>query len=279
MVSVSPPFFPPELERAIFEIVAHLQPAAIPSLLLVSRRVHEWIERVRYQTVTANGELSSCRFQFLHRVIQSQTKPRDFFADRVQHLFVEDIAAEELEAVLSVCTGIRFLIIFGFTESSSAPTLALLQSLRPHRLHIPLQLVMDARSSATPHPIFTSLTHLDIFHNPYDGIDHLASLPALTHLALLRSSSQATQILARCSALELLVDMHADEPNPDYLRSNDDVRFVSIVLSDDEYVTDWVTGTRGGLDFWARGNMFVAKKCRGEIKPSSRCWIEDGDGI
>ncbi|KAJ7778917.1 hypothetical protein B0H16DRAFT_1683228 [Mycena metata] len=275
MVSVSPPFFPPELEREIFEIAA-LHPSTIPSLLLVSRRVYEWIESIRYQTVTTNGELSSCRFRSLRRVIQSQTKPRGFFADRVQHLFAENIEPEELETVLSVCTGIRSLAILTSADPPSSPTLALL---RPHRLHIPIRLVLDTCTSPTPHPMFTSLTHIDLFHDHGHDINYLASLPALTHLAMLKSSSQAADILARCRALKLLVDMHLHQPGSNYLRSNDDVRFVLIVVSDDEYTTDWVTGARGGIDFWARGDMFVAKKRRGEITPSSRCWIDDGDGI
>jgi hypothetical protein len=36
------PFFPPELEREIFETVAYHYPEMITTLVLVSRRVYEW---------------------------------------------------------------------------------------------------------------------------------------------------------------------------------------------------------------------------------------------
>jgi hypothetical protein len=42
MSSDSPPVFPPELEREMFETAAHFHPETIFNLLLVSRRVHEW---------------------------------------------------------------------------------------------------------------------------------------------------------------------------------------------------------------------------------------------
>ncbi|KAJ7131406.1 hypothetical protein C8R44DRAFT_774790 [Mycena epipterygia] len=47
------PSFPPELEREIFESAAQLYPNTIPNLLLVARRVNEWIERIKCNTVTS----------------------------------------------------------------------------------------------------------------------------------------------------------------------------------------------------------------------------------
>ncbi|KAJ7182925.1 hypothetical protein C8R43DRAFT_1116537 [Mycena crocata] len=60
--------------------------------------------------------------------------------------------------------------------------------------------------------------------------------------------------------------------------SIDDVPVVGIVLEDDDYEADWVAGTKGGSDFWARADAFVGKRRRGEIEPKSR-WIEDSVGI
>jgi hypothetical protein len=68
-------------------------------------------------------------------------------------------------------------------------------------------------------------------------------------------------------------------------------------VANDGYEQDWFDGVNDGLYFWARAELFIAKKRRGEIKPSSfssfpalagstsdfisgsRCWIEDEDGI
>ncbi|KAJ7605939.1 hypothetical protein DFH06DRAFT_1348359 [Mycena polygramma] len=66
---------------------------------------------------------------------------------------------------------------------------------------------------------------------------------------------------------------------PDDLAPIDDARVVYMAVSDAKYEEEWVIGTRGGLDFWARADAFIAKKRRGEIEPSSRCWIVHADGI
>jgi hypothetical protein len=39
-------------------------------------------------------------------------------------------------------------------------------------------------------------------------------------------------------------------------------------VSEDDYVIEWVIGARGGWDFWARADAFIAKRQMGEIEPS-----------
>ncbi|KAJ7488985.1 hypothetical protein FB451DRAFT_1552910 [Mycena latifolia] len=106
-------------------------------------------------------------------------------------------------------------------------------------------------------------------------------MPVLTHL-MLRQMSQATaiEILSNCPNIEVLVRMTYRGFGAQDRVSVDDARFVSMSITSQEYATtDWLAGTRGGVDFWVRAERFVVKKRRGEIQPSLRCWIEDGDGI
>ncbi|KAJ7176981.1 hypothetical protein C8R46DRAFT_1346895 [Mycena filopes] len=278
MGSNSSPCFPLELERDITETAAYSHPQTIPALLLVSRRVREWIERIKYRTVTAGGGPPALPYGALIRAIRSNTRPPDFFRDRVQHLFAGDTVGNEVAEVLSVCTGIQSLVI------RSAP-MTLLGALRPRRLSIFLQHLLK---SPHRHPMYSLITHLEVLDAlkdfaPGSLIGELALLPSLTHVALYDCSSTARDILARCTMLKLLVDEHYSKRERDlrhpYHDTIDDVRFVSIVILDREYIPDWVLGTRRGRDFWARGDLFVAKRRRGEIHPTSRCWIEDGDGI
>ncbi|KAJ7176955.1 hypothetical protein C8R46DRAFT_1077852 [Mycena filopes] len=282
MDSSSPPCFSPDLERGIVETAAYSYLETIPPLLLVSHRVHEWIERIRYRTVTVDGKLSTLSVESLLRAIRSNIKPPNFFADRVQHLFAGYTlfaGDDELAEVLSVCTGIQSLTI------RSAP-LTLLGALRPRRLSISLHgLLQDLRSPHLP-PMFSLVTHLELLDAlddlaPGSILGELSRLPALTHLALYNCSANATDILTGCAMLELLVDEHYSKGERELRHpyTIDDMRFVSILLSNAEYTGDWVLGAQGGRDFWVRGDMFVAKKRRGEIEPSSRYWIEDGDGI
>ncbi|KAJ7081426.1 hypothetical protein C8R44DRAFT_992302 [Mycena epipterygia] len=276
------PSFPPELEREIFESSAELYPETIPSLLLVSQRVHEWIERVKYNTVTPSGSGVSCRLDVLQRAVRSDSKPASFFHDRVRHLFVERLEVDELREIISACSGIQSLILMFSTGPS---ILADLGAMRLRRLSFYLKEISTTKCIDLSHSMFTSVTHLDLFdpmnYNFQWPLSNFALLPALTHLSLFMFSSPTvgTELLSKCKKLEILIHMAGEVFDGDDLPSIDDVRFVSMVLSDDEYEEDWILGTKGGMDFWARADAFVAKRRRGEIKPDSRCWIEQGDGI
>ncbi|KAJ6564593.1 hypothetical protein B0H19DRAFT_1259019 [Mycena capillaripes] len=137
--------------------------------------------------------------------------------------------------------------------------------------------------------MFTFVTHLDLLDYIPFATDHhlalyppfIALLPVLTHLAMRnRLREQAAvekQILVSCRGLEaLIIPVPLEGRTAQYL-SIEDVRFVYMVVQYHE--DDWVIGASGGMDFWARADAFIAKRRRGEIEPSSRCWIEEGDGI
>ncbi|KAF7377393.1 hypothetical protein MSAN_00160900 [Mycena sanguinolenta] len=139
-------------------------------------------------------------------------------------------------------------------------------------------------------PMFTLVTHLHLFDFMPIGsgpkmvpwLSFLASLPSLTHLAVIAAVREASELFASCKKLEVLVNLHGSwgpfPPDNQDLTSVDDARFVYIRV-DWEYADDWVIGVNGGMDFWARADAFVAMKRRGEIKPSSRCWIQAEDRI
>ncbi|KAF8176420.1 hypothetical protein K438DRAFT_1846912 [Mycena galopus ATCC 62051] len=290
MSTDSTPFFPPELEREIFETAACLYPERIDTLILVSHRTYDWVTRIKYNiVVTVPSELQSyCPFHVLQRGIQSNSKSASFFRDRVRHLFIPHGNTDELRAILSVCTKIQTLAILLRAEPIVFRDLT---GLRPRRLSIRLvPLLLDTDLCR---PTFTLVTHLLILdfmpiQNPSSDINmdrwlsFLSSLPSLTHLAAIAATRVASDILVSCKTLEVLV--HLDNswgpypPEADELMFVDDDRFVYMVV-DWDYSNDWATGTEGGMDFWARADAFLAMKRRGEIKPDTRCWIETGDGV
>ncbi|KAJ7882118.1 hypothetical protein B0H13DRAFT_1891044 [Mycena leptocephala] len=193
-----------------------------------------------------------------------QLKPASFFYDCVQHLLVKELPVNQLEEILSVCSGVKSLALF----QRPGPLTPALGAMRP----LP--------------PIFTFVTHLDLYTSIQEGagniVGHLALFPALTHLAGFYSGYNVFAVLERCPKLEALIDMHP--PLPQWAQIPiEDPRFVSMEVSHEchakEYANAWVMGTRGGMDFWARADAFIAKKRRGEITPSTRCWIEEADGI
>ncbi|KAJ7744280.1 hypothetical protein DFH07DRAFT_777145 [Mycena maculata] len=77
------------------------------------------------------------------------------------------------------------------------------------------------------------------------------------------------EILLHCKKIEVLICMEWEDAEYfDGVPLIDDVRFVFMGLSASSYERDWEIGARGGIDFWQRADKFVAKKRRGEIKPS-----------
>ncbi|KAJ6598106.1 hypothetical protein DFH09DRAFT_971686 [Mycena vulgaris] len=280
------PFFPPELEREIFETTAELYPQSIGHLLLVAHRVHEWIEKIKYNTVSTLDHPSSCSLRALQQAIHSNVKQADFFHDRVRHLFVDEEEDEVgLRELLSVCSGTRSVVLLRpYKEQSILPSLTLM---KPRRLSAHSASLFGPLQPLDPipmHPMLTYVTHLDLFDDtsdlPHIRWSNLALFPALTHLALLHcNSSLGTELLSTNAKLAVLISMLSSGFLPENRISNDDVRFVRMSVLDEDYGLDWLTGVKGGVDFWARADLFVAKKRRGEIKPDSRCWIEPADGI
>ncbi|KAJ7176868.1 hypothetical protein C8R46DRAFT_1077552 [Mycena filopes] len=287
MSSILSPVLPLELERDIFETAAILFPEVIPSLLLVSHCVCEWTEQIRYRTVTANGERSTCGFRDLQRAIQSNRRPPSFFSTHVRHLVVPSFflrveSYETVHTVLAACTGVQHLAFVNRLSPSHLPALA---QLRPHRLLIAMDPLLTETDSVVSRPMFTSVTHLGLFL--LDSIDlsawpsFLNSLPSLTHLLLpdLRLSAMVAPILATCKSLQVLIDFGHSSAAPELDDAGGDDRFVYMKIPNESPLDEWLKGTRGEVDHWARADMFIAKKRRGEIEPKTRCWIEDSDGV
>ncbi|KAF7357775.1 hypothetical protein MVEN_00823500 [Mycena venus] len=283
------PFFPPELEREIFELAAELHPESIHSLLLVSRRVCEWIEKIKYRTITTNGIHSTCSFPVVQLAIRSYSKPVSFFQDHVRNFFfrADDRSYKkqhEIGRTLSACNGIQDLVLENIAWTQSI--LPSLWAMQPRRLSIVWNFEFI---ELDPHQqMFAFLTHLHVneaaiaasvsFHLilPDSPLPlFLAELPVLTHFAMaiglliLGPPEVEQNILASCQNLQVLIvggaEPEVDEPEE--LPSIDDVRFLYMDAKF-ESESDWVNGKRGRKDWWARADAFVAKKRRGEIHPS-----------
>ncbi|KAJ6482677.1 hypothetical protein C8R45DRAFT_932281 [Mycena sanguinolenta] len=284
------PCLPPELEREIFESTAQLHPKSIPILLLVARRIFEWIQPFLYRTIMV-APSSRSMAAFL-RVTRTTPPNSSFFRNSVQNLFVHQTSwlVNEARFILSSCSG-----IMNFAMMATNPSvLPLLENKRLKRLSISLAQLFDNGLILhnLTHSIFTHTTHLTLFdftHNDQHWAT-LASLPELTHLCLhsFVRRSQLLGVLADCKGLQVLVNMHINT-EPEWgladicarLAIHDDPRFVLFTLdvSTHAFSRDWERGHSGGKDFWAVADAFVGKKRMGEIKPASRCWICDLDGV
>ncbi|KAJ7771110.1 hypothetical protein DFH07DRAFT_768492 [Mycena maculata] len=283
---------PVELKAEIFEMAATFHPKSIPNLLLplattfstAPAQVVNRIERIQYTTFTSVNDPSATPFRVLRNAVQSKSKPPSFFRDRVRNLFLQDdilvaepgLDEEGLKAILSTCGGIQCLALPRDLVTPSI--LPYLEAMKLRRLTVNLRSLFSGVPSDLAHPTFTYVSHLDIFDSirrlhvlPHFSWSTLTLLPGLTHLVLsdlgpdTLSITVATEVLACCKRLEVLVGV-AIHDFRDRLSINDP-RFVHMSLSDDDYARDWVAATRGELDLWARAELFIAKKRRGEIKP------------
>jgi hypothetical protein len=78
-----------------------------------------------------------------------------------------------------------------------------------------------------------------------------------------------TKILASCPKLETLIYTQHIMVSKEKLISVDDLRLV-YMQENSRHLEEWLTGTRGEMDFWACADAFVAKRRCDEIEPR-RC--------
>ncbi|KAJ7255664.1 hypothetical protein C8J57DRAFT_598725 [Mycena rebaudengoi] len=286
MVPNTPPSFPPELEREMFEMAATEHPNMMPTLVLVAHRVLQWIEPLLYRTLLLMQDSPRDKTALLLAIQRTPAK----FTKYVQNLLVwpgEASPHDECAMLLiSLCSGISRLALFD-------PKPTMLPALDNMRLdHLSVSLAILFGHSSNPgeinpdRPLFQALTHLCLWDDSrmIDGLP-IAKLPALTHLCVngRQDSLFLLSTLRNCAQFRVLVHMYwtrvalgRAQQTPDVV---DDPRFVLMTLDVDGYLADWRAGAKGGQDFWARADRFIAKKKRGEIKPVSRCWIVDADLI
>ncbi|KAJ6482603.1 hypothetical protein C8R45DRAFT_1075735 [Mycena sanguinolenta] len=280
MDSSPSPFLPPELEREIFETAACFNPATIYSLSLVCRRVCEWLDGMKYTTVTSLA-IGGSPVPILLQAIQSGSKPPSFFHHHVRNLYLaggRDWGPNNdvLRQVLSACSGLRNLVLLLLDIHALDPLLPALAAIKPRRLVLVREPLLDPYT-----PLFASLTHLYILNDLMRGTGHLlsflAQLPVLTHFAMgvvvfhRTNASLAKDILVQCRSLRALILVATADvkrfPSFDY----DDTRFLLYQhAGHEDFIRGWIAETRGGIDFFARADAFIAKKQRGEIQISAR---------
>ncbi|KAJ7443122.1 hypothetical protein FB451DRAFT_1149776 [Mycena latifolia] len=272
------PAFPPELEREIFETTALVHPGTIPALLRVARRTHIWIEPFLYRAVSVGG---TSPFSDMGRAIlrATKSKPASFFHSAVRHLFLDTSASwtfDEAVEVIKVCTG---LVEFASYGDFLDPTLLLMLGELPlRRLSTDLYRLFDGYESIDlTHPVFASLTHLEILDPIYDDdtriIAYLPTLPAITHLRLSDNVpwKHVETLLAECPRLELLISLFPRRKESWAVRRArmspiHDPRFViTIFRSSPE---SWEAYQRRPTT-WSVAEDFVALRRSGAIDPSS----------
>ncbi|KAJ7768252.1 hypothetical protein B0H16DRAFT_1882164 [Mycena metata] len=265
----SDPFLPADLEREIFEFASALHPGTIPALLRVARRVLVWIEPLLYTVIrTDAGRMVPAVLRVM------ETKPPSFFSS-VRHICIGSSPSWSVDDTLTLLRLCPRLESFAYLPQHGKLAMGVL--IEVQRWSGCLVVLFPNGAIDLTLPLFQRVTHMDVF----DGLDSstpnrgLTTMPALTHLSFSRSVPVdiIRRLLDECAHLRILINML---PNS-YDRSRaekivarhqsagmTDVRFVLVICRN--YWSDWEVGARGGVDFWAAAEAFVARKRRGEIE-------------
>ncbi|KAJ6454757.1 hypothetical protein C8R47DRAFT_1166743 [Mycena vitilis] len=270
------PRFPPDLEREVFETMALMYPQKIPTLLRVARRVLVWIEPLLYRAVRISGHDEATERPLLNAM--ASRSPAFFHA--VRHVILlglsDNFPEKDALRLLKLCTGLTsFGCNYAWTDRSILPILG---EKRIRRLSITLSELFGAAEADLGHPLFHSVTHLDLLGR--EGIEQVIGdvrkLPALTHLCLDWEVPEelVASALADCPSLTLLLVQayHGAEPFDYQIR---DVRFVVGISGD--YWVDWEACASHATqltDFWSEAEDFVERRRNGEIE-ATRYWLKE----
>ncbi|KAJ6559826.1 hypothetical protein B0H19DRAFT_1145877 [Mycena capillaripes] len=267
------PALPPELQCHIFELAALSRPVSIPKLMRVAKRVKHWVEPLLYRTLvfdSAIDEIPRCSLETL--LLISRTKPASFL-HAVRNVMGIYLGPEEIHTIIRLCPCIHNLFAYSELHSSTHPMPPEFYLLPLRQLFCYLTDIFRAPEAPT-HPLFSRITHLDVFHWLTESDDQalarwarLGELPSLTHLALNDGTSLAVcvRLLAVCKFLCALLVL-GDSLMPSSAEVEllaDSPHFVIMEVRD--YVADWQRGVLTGNDYWTRADAFIAKKISGEV--------------
>ncbi|KAF7290413.1 hypothetical protein HMN09_01299400 [Mycena chlorophos] len=270
LVVDGPPRLPPELEREIFEC-ASLEDAAV--LVLVARRVYDWIQPIRFRVLCIDGCDKSEAFLAMFRTDPTRLP---FLASKVRHLWFDretQCTPAEACTILSACKNLyNFATIGHFSNPNVLPVLA---TLRVTRLSLCLEVLFGGREHIDLlHPSLENLTHFDVFDAPYSAVgsestmllELLPTLPALTHVCLSRElpTVHIEPFLARCPRLEQFLMYQAGGIDQFYedRREVEDPRVVYGSFQSSRYWVQWKEGACGSPIFWEKADELVARRRR-----------------
>ncbi|KAJ7184693.1 hypothetical protein C8R46DRAFT_1208871 [Mycena filopes] len=272
------PAFPPELEQYIFDTAGRLYPAMIPTLLLVARRIQIWIEPLLYEVIWPSSQYRPSRARAV--LAAMATKPAPFFQN-VRHLLLDNpspFMMEDAQKLIRLCPNIVNLAIVG--PYAHPALLSVLSGLRLRHLAI-CPTLFSANAVDFHHPIFASVTHLDLVDFDASGVDaDLRLLPALTHLCVNADFADFAPdvmraLLADCTLLKVLVNLWPASLTDLAQECAKAITFKDarlVIAAYTNYWHDWEAGARGRGDFWDAAEAFVARKRAGEI-PESAYWM------
>ncbi|GLB43048.1 hypothetical protein LshimejAT787_1204970 [Lyophyllum shimeji] len=233
------PALPHDILRLVFEQAALDDRRTALRLVLVSRLVQCWIDRILYSVVNLHRE-TTCR-AFLRTIETSRTKSRAFFATHVKSLCIShDIYNDRTVRIINACRGVSDLTFWVVPVTTwkrpycppHQEIAAALEPLRPKKLSVLLHGILGSPYPQFHLSFFQKITHLSVINKWEDWTTWwgFELLPCLTHLSFdirvgPRSLDNRTAytvaqalhaVLSRCPHLRVCVLLLLFDPCPGF---------------------------------------------------------------
>ncbi|KAJ7069419.1 hypothetical protein C8F01DRAFT_1363611 [Mycena amicta] len=293
-MSAIQPFFPRDLEREIFETAGRLHRGHLPTLLRVAQRVQVWLRPLLYRVVRPKTMAQSVAL--IHAM---QSEP-EFLRGAIQRVCLDSdtgklLSDEQYRDLLALCTRVNDLVLVS-SPNSTLPRLAEMQNLKRLTCSVQ-QLFGNIGAIEFGHLGLSTITHLEMTDSFFDlagekepeddllsGVVHM---PSLSHLACFTepgehiSWSRVRRLLDILPRLKIFAFVWPHSHIRFHLKDLEtagvlDIRFMAATFSDDiDIWLDWEQSAYdSALDYWDRGEIFLERKKKGEVK-ATRYWMDD----
>ncbi|KAH8818622.1 hypothetical protein DL96DRAFT_1684280 [Flagelloscypha sp. PMI_526] len=258
------PHLPPELEQRIFFQAAEAdRRKTLDALLLVARRVHEWLEPLLYRSLSLTPSSS------FHKMTNLMQKSASFLSTTVVSVLLESTTGMDDWKwkyglfLLKKTVGIQDLTLMGVTFMDDVfPVIPSYPRLRTLTLDHKAAFCFDKFLHGHPGLVFPALTHLEYSHGGIlDPKKVQSQLPALSHVmvnfpfyfssslsTLLRDVPQFERVVLKYTSQEKFDDLNPHVGNA--LTPDDRRRVVQIVVADEPTEELWKKKTRENLSLW-----------------------------
>ncbi|KAH8818620.1 hypothetical protein DL96DRAFT_1621592 [Flagelloscypha sp. PMI_526] len=259
------PRLPPELEQRIFVEAAEADGRkTLSTLLLVARRVHEWLEPLLYSFLSLEPSSSS------HKVATLSQKSASFLSTSISSVLLGSVSAgldyltwSYVFQLLKRTVGIQDLTLTGFVPMEHVSQMtALYPRLRILTLDHIATIAFQRFLSKNPEFIFPTLSHLDCSRLGFPTPDIVkCQLPALTHFmveyqpsfitlvsALLSEIPQLERVVFRCRNRRMFNEL-STYVGKDWMAHNR-TRFVRIVVPEENTEALWRMKAFENFSLW-----------------------------
>ncbi|KAH8798502.1 hypothetical protein DL96DRAFT_1639583, partial [Flagelloscypha sp. PMI_526] len=272
------PLLPPELEQRIFSISAISDPRMMSTLHLISSRVNEWMEGIRFRSIVLNRSNFSSTIQII------EAKNSQFLAQHVRYCCIDRLDTlqttserlmYQLQQALLSFTGMNGLALWIYIPGIWKNTLLANLSRYPNLKVLSLALCQIPASIFPPPSSSIGITHITWDFTSISALEELiyrSQMPRLTHIQWNIGDDGLTTLEGphRSSLIRIItfpriqcVVMHIRDmtgTKTRYIDAIPELGHPSVVFfsfTEDCDFHDWRRMTSDKIDCWAEADVII----------------------